>query len=290
MTKNEIIEVFLRRANNKKKGYSECTKNTYLMYINKYMDWCELNNVDVVLAQTFNVSDFLDEKYGDKADKTWNEVLSSVNSLYDSLLFRGIIQINPCSGIECIASPKSKAKKSVDREDYYSMLRACKNDRDTAILTFFMNTGVRCSELCNITLEQYENRDEDNGINLVVTKGSKERMIYLNSKVVGAIEEYLKVRKNTCEYLFVSNYGNQMSSSCIWRTIRTIANRANLSEDVIDGLSAHSFRHSFITNMIDNGVNIATVATSVGHSSTDMTFKYIDKSRLNVKDAMMMAI
>lgn len=287
MTNNEIINIFLKRADNKKKGYSEATKNTYLTYIKKYLEWCDNNDIDVIKSETFNVSDFLDELYGDKADKTWNEVLSSVNSLYDSLVFRHIVESNPCDKIECIAKPKTKEKHSISVEDYNKMLRFCKNTRDKAILVMLYNTGIRVNELSSLTLEQYLNRDEDNGINLVVTKGSKERMIYLNKNVIKAIESYLPNRKDTCEYLFVSNYGNKMDKSCIFRTIKTIANRADLEEDVVNNLSAHSFRHTAITNMINRGIDIATVATVVGHSSTEMTYKYIDKSKLRIKEAMM---
>lgn len=286
MTKNEIIEMFLRRANNKKTGYSEDTINTYMTYICKYLDWLEK---DVLETNSGDIEDFM-ALYDNKSDKTYNLVLSAITSLYDVFCSRELMKKNPCDKVEAISKPKSKEKKSISKEDYLALLDNCKNTRDTAILTLLMNTGIRVHELEYLTLEQYLNRDEDNAITLVVTKGSKVRTIYLNDNVIEAIENYLPDRKNECEFLFVSNYGNKMSTSCIWRTIKTIGKRANLDEEVLSGLSAHSFRHSTITNMINNGVDITVVATIVGHSSVNTTMGYIDKERLNIKNAMCCAM
>lgn len=291
MTKNEIIKVFLHEADSKSRKYSECTKNTYLSYITKYI---ESLNKDVSESTERDVRKFMD-RYENMSDKTYNLALTSIKVLYDILttsilVEENYIKKNPVKNIKAIANPKSKEKKSISAEDYNAMLRQCKNTRDTAILTFLMNTGVRESELINLTLEQYLNRDEDNGIKLVVTKGSKERMIYLNENVINAIENYLPFRKPNCDYLFVSNGSKKMTSSAIWKNIKTLAKRARLDEDVIDNLSAHSFRHSMISNMINEGVNIATVATIVGHNNINTTMGYVDRDKLDVKNAMLNCI
>lgn len=283
MTKNEIIKMFLKKANNKKTGYSEDTTNTYMTYINKYLDWLKK---DILDTNSGDVEDFM-SLYDTKSDKTYNLVLSAITSLYDVFCMRELMEKNPCEKVESISKPKSKEKKSISKEDYLALLNNCKNTRDTAIITLLMNTGMRVHELENLTLEQYLNRDEDNAITLIVTKGSKIRTIYLNDNVIEAIENYLPNRKEGCEFLFVSNYGNKMSTSCIWRTIKTIGKRANLDDDVLDGLSAHSFRHSTITNMINNGVDITVIATIVGHSSVNTTMGYADREKLNIKNAMM---
>jgi site-specific recombinase XerD len=289
MTNNEIIEIFNKEANSKSRKYSDCTKRTYLTYIEKYLNSL---NKDVADTTERDIRLFL-SSYETKSDKLYNTVLDSLNALYNilestCLLPENYITKNPCKHIKRVAKPKMKEKKSISNEDFQAMLRACKNNRDTAILTFFMATGVRNNELMNVKYEDYINYDEDKGLLLTVTKGSKERTIYLNKDVINAVNDYLKDRKNTCEYLFVSNYGNQMSASCIYRTIKTIANRAGLDEDVIDNLSPHSARHSYITNLINKGINIATIATIVGHQSPAVTLKYVDRSKLDVKSAMCM--
>ena len=287
MTKQEIIEIFNKEANSKSRRYSDCTKRTYLTYIEKYLDTL---SKDVADTTERDIRLFM-SNYETKSDKLYNTVLDSLNALYNilestCLLPENYITKNPCKHIKRVAKPKMKEKKSISNEDFQAMLRACKNSRDKAVLTFFMATGVRNNELMNVKYEDYINYDDDKGLLLTVTKGSKERTIYLNKDVINAVNEYLKDRKDTCEYLFVSNYGNQMSASCIYRTIKTIANRAGLDEDIIDNLSSHSYRHSAITNLINKGINIATVATIVGHNQLSTTFSYVDKSKLDIKNAM----
>lgn len=291
MTKTEIINVFKTESKSREKRYSDDTVNTYLQYITKYLDF--LGNKELCDTTERDCRRFL-ATYDGKADKTYNTVVTSLKALYDILDYsymvdEDYIKENPMKRINVIAQPKCKEKKAITVEDYYKLLSACKNSRDKAIITMFMNTCIRENELLSITLEQYENRI-DNCIRLVITKGSKERDIYLNDDVVNAIDLYLKDRKEGSDTLFVSNQGNKMCHSCIWRTIRNIAKRANLDEDVIDGLSAHTFRHSGITNMANNGVSLQTIATIVGHSSIDMTMKYVDRERMTIRNAMMQTV
>lgn len=69
----------------------------------------------------------------------------------------------------------------------------------------------------------------------VITKGSKERTIYFNDEVENASKDYINNGRKDGDTLFVSNYGNKMDKSCVWRTIRTLAKRLFLDDDVIDG-------------------------------------------------------
>jgi Site-specific recombinase XerD len=148
------------------------------------------------------------------------------------------------------------------------------------------STGMRSDEIRSITYEDFLNYSSEKGLTLKVTKGGKERTIFLNDKVMKEISAYLPYRKNGCDCLFTSNTGTKILETSLWRTIKCIGKRAKLSDEVLDNLSVHSLRHTAITNWLNNGVPIQTVATIVGHSNINMTLFYADKKMLNVKEAM----
>lgn len=291
MNKNEIIEIFIKEAHSKERRYSDCTTSTYLGFISKYID--SLNDKDISDTKEQDVRRFM-SNYESMSDGTYNLCLSAIKTLYDVLMTtylveEGYIKYDPTKRINKIAHPQSKERFSISDSDFDKMLHACKNYRDVAILTFFRYTGVRANELMNIEYDDFINYNSDNGLKLTITKGSKERVIYLNDKVIDAVNKYLTIRKNDCEYLFVSNGCKQMGESSLWRTVQCIAKRANLDDNVIDNLTLHSFRHTFATSLIDKGVNIAVVSGALGHASISTTNIYIDKSKLDIKSAMCVA-
>lgn len=284
----DYIYIFKKEAEGKSRNYSECTVNTYLTYINKYLE--SLNGKDLCDTTERDARKFM-SNYEDKSDLTFNLVLMALNSFYDIMigayqLPENYVTINPFSRINSIKNPKKEEKKAITEDDYNKLIAFCKNSRDRAILTFLKNTGVRIEELINLTYEQYVNRSSDDKITLTVTKRSKIRSIYLNSETINAIEDYLVHRKEGCEYLFVSNCCKKMCENSIWATIKVIARRAKLDDDVISNLSAHSFRHTAITNWANEGVPLQVIATIVGHSQVNTTMGYVDRNKIDIKKVM----
>lgn len=289
MTKEELINVFLKEADSKSRRYSDTTKKDYLQYIDKYLD-----SLDRDLSNTTerDVRKFL-ANYESKADTTYNLVLSALSSFYN--IVKGsymcpidYVKENPCKNIKSVAHPTYKEKHSITTEDFDKLIDVCKNTRDKALIMVLGCTGMRIDEVLSLTYNQYINREADGGIKLVITKGSKERTIYFNDEVENALKDYINNGRKDGDTLFVSNYGNKMDKSCVWRTIRTLAKRACLDDDVIDGLSAHTFRHYTTTKLLTKGVPIPVVSTILGHSNTTITMRYLDRSKVDVKSAMCM--
>ena len=287
MTKNEIIEVFLKEANSKERKYSQCTINSYLQYINKYLDSldCEVNKTTEREVRMFL------SNYDDKSEKTYNAVISALKCLYDILecsylVDEDYITKNPMRRIKGIRKPKSKVKVPLTREEQMEMLRNTKNSRDYAILTTLIETGLRVHELIALTLKQYQNRDKENygRIKLEINKGSyDDEYIYINEKCEKAIERYLLDRKESdCDRLFVSNYGNEMSESCLTRTFKTIARRCEFEEDRVSQISNHLCRATFASNMVNEGKDLDIVAKALRHHGLGTVMKYAktDDSRV----------
>lgn len=292
MTKAELINVFKTESKTLERKYSDRTINTYLEFIDKFID--SLNGKDVSMATERDVRMFL-FPYNERSESTYNLCVASLKAFFDILshsifVEENYISVNPMINIRSISSPTNiKPTFTIDMDTYHKILNGCKNPRDYAIVTCLMNLGLRKHELIALTLDQYLNRDEDNGILLTVTKGSKNRMIYLNDNVCNAIDNYLKVRKES-EYdnLFISNGGKPMDSSCVYRTLKVCAKRGGVDKEVIDNLHPHTLRASCATVNIQNGVPITVVASMLGHSKVDVTFShYIDRNNIGVKETML---
>ncbi len=122
--------------------------------------------------------------------------------------------------------------------------------RDRVIILTLLHTGVRLSELAGITLQDM---DLVHDTIRVRGKGDKQRTIYLAPEVQRAILQYLRHRTDQDEHLWISRYGDQLSSGAIRQMIRDLGVRAQ-----VKGVrcSTHKFRHTFAVNFLRSGGEI----------------------------------
>jgi integrase/recombinase XerD len=149
--------------------------------------------------------------------------------------------------------------------------------RDRAILEVLYASGLRVSELCNLSL--YSVDDE---YVRVMGKGRKERIVPIGRKALEAVDDYLKYRdgdKN--ERLFLSKSGKPISRIDVWVMIKNYARLAGISKNI----SPHTLRHSFATHLLDNGAELRVIQEMLGHSSIGTTDRYTHVSRSRLQEA-----
>ena len=145
-------------------------------------------------------------------------------------------------------------------------------ERDYCMVTFFLNCGMRLSELVGLNLSDIH----DNEIIHVTGKGDKERILYLNQACQDALAEYLKVRpvdgvkdKNA---LFLSNRMQRISPKTVQHVVYTFLEKAGLSGQ---GLSVHKLRHTAATLMYQHGkVDVLVLKEILGHENLGTTEIY----------------
>lgn len=287
MTNEKLISIWFNDITERPFNKSEKTRDTYAKEIKYFLDFIKKDIVDIDKA---DVKTYMQSINAGISDSSYNTALSGISSLYKILGYdvrtENIIKNNPTYGVIRVAV-KNKEKVPLTQEEERALLQNCKNDRDYAILLMLLSTGVRINELINITLEQYNNRDEYNGIKLVVTKRSKIRSIYLNDKVIAAIEKYLKIRKDGADTLFTSNSGEIMSRTSISRTFKCIATRSGcFTNDRISQIAPHLMRCTCATNMADGGVPVQIVQKMLGHTNLNTTMRYVKVNNDSLKDVM----
>ena len=211
--------------------------------------------------------------------------ISSIRSFYNYLHSKiDIIKVNPVIDIDMPKVEKTlpvylsleqslKLLKTIEN----SKLKAVYKKRDYAIVTLFLNCGMRLSELAGINISHVQ---EDNTLK-VIGKGNKERVIYLNQACIYAINEYLKVRPQIeDDAMFLSMRQQRMSNRSIQHMIEKHMKNSGLDTNKY---SVHKLRHTAATLLYEYGnADIRSLQEILGHESVNTTeiYTHVNKKAL----------
>ena len=272
----------------------------YLKIINGEVDMKDTKWEDITIADTkleylrkftlMNSYEYLAWLAEDRKNttKTRARKTSALKQFYTFLSDkRGLVDKNPVQKLEVPKSEK-KLPKYLPLEDAQKLLEAIDTDhyeRDYCMITLFLNCGMRQSELCGMN-----NGDisfDEKTVRLF-GKGRKERIVYINTACIQALEEYLEVRKPIDESekaLFLSRRGTRISRRRTQEIVEECLEKAGLGNR---GLSTHKLRHTAATLMYQHGeVDPLVLKEILGHESLTTTEIYVHLSDENKKDAIM---
>ena len=287
MTRKELINTYVEVM--KAEDKSEGTINEYLKHINEYFCFLDNNNIDYKKANSKDIKLFRNEN-PNLSTSTKNLKICAVNSFYTFLVDdMEILENNPCNNIKSLKIKDREEKIPLTKIQIHWLINSCKNYRDKAIITMLANTGLRISELINITMEDYKYAKLHDGELSIIGKGNKLRIVYINNKIIEIVDKYLTIRKNS-DYnnLFISNGCVPMDRSCISRTLKTIAKRSgHFTDDEISRIHNHVLRHSYTTEAIESNIPLEVVSKTLGHSSTNTTYNiYMHMNKDRIKENM----
>lgn len=286
MTREELINTYIKIMKSESK--SEGTIKEYLKHINEYFSFLDNNGIDYKEVKPKDIKLFRNENLN-LSTSSKNGKVSAVNSFYTFLVDdMEMMDYNPCSSVKSLKIKDRAEKVPLTKIQIHWLINACKNDRDRAIITMLVNTGLRISELINVTLKDYEYAKSHDGELSILGKGNKLRIVYLNDKVFEMVDKYLLVRKES-EYdnLFISNGCIPMDRSCISRTLKTTAKRSgHFNDDEISRIHNHLLRHSHFTNLSDNGIPLEVISELAGHSNVNTSKIYVHVSKNRAKEAV----
>lgn len=219
--------------------------------------------------------------------------VSSIKALFNYLTAKtNLLEVNPAQNLE---SPKlgKRIPKYLSLDESKKLLKVTaisENQRnvkrDYAIITIFLNCGIRLSELVGINIKDIS-FDEDK-LN-VIGKGNKERTIYLNNACIKAIKAYLDVRPNDIQTpenekpLFLSEQKKRISQRTVQTIVKKELQKAGLDTNKY---SVHKLRHTAATLMYQNGVDIRALQELLGHESIATTEIYTHVDNEQIRDAV----
>lgn len=149
--------------------------------------------------------------------------------------------------------------------------------RNRAMLEVLFSTGMRISELVNLKRSQID----DSGKIFIEGKGKKQRFVYMTDRARQHVDNYLAVRSDMSEYLFIPYRGSRSGSinrrvSTNYLQMKIKKYREILRINV--PTSAHSLRHGFATYLAESGANPAAIQILLGHESLETTTRYVHAS------------
>lgn len=248
---------------------------------------------NVTTTEIYDFLSYIKNERGND-DRARARKLSAVKQFYKYCTVRQMLfENNPAANIE---SPKLKKSlpKHLSVDECVDLLEAVTNDpesktkeRDYAILTIFLNCGVRLSELAGISLTDLDNELRSMR---VIGKGSKERIVYLNEACRSAISAYLPIRMQTPAKekgeaaLFLSRQGKRISVKTVQWMVKKYLGEAGLE---YKNYSTHKLRHTAATLMYQSGdVDIRVLKDILGHEQLNTTQIYTHVSNDHMEEAM----
>lgn len=280
------------------KGNSLKTVENYDRYISRFLDFAKI-------TEPKDISDDMLREYrlylnrepgmkikGQQAStlkkNTQNYHLIALRVFLKYLMKRGVTSLSP-DKIE-LAKVKPRSLDLIGADELsrllnapsiiFSSQKASEEDkeralRDKAILELFFSTGLRLSELCSLNRDLDLSKDEFS----IRGKGEKVRVVFLSDTAKNAIKEYLKIRKDMDEPLFVNKAKvkskNARSDSRLTpRSIERIVKQYALMAGISKKVTPHVIRHSFATDLLSNGADIRSVQMMLGHANIATTQIY----------------
>ncbi len=215
-----------------------------------------------------------------------SRIFSSIRGFHHYLIEEGLSKKDPTL---LLKSPKTHKKlPDILEVEEIDLLLNCINVkeklglRDKAILSTLYSSGLRVSELVNLSLINVNFKD---GIIRVIGKGNKERIVPIGMQVIQDLQSYivelrpkLAQKGNSKGYLFLNARGGQLTRMTIWNIIQ----QTTLVSGIKKHVTPHTFRHSFASHLLKGGADLRIVQELLGHSdiTTTQIYTHLDKRYL----------
>lgn len=272
------------------KGLAPLTLAAYATDIGQFSEFVEKRKHNLLTASRIDVRDFMQNLFSNSVDgRSVGRKLSALRHFYRYLLLDKRIDHDPTLNID---SPKQwkVLPKSLATDEVNAMLETARPAadhklalvmavRDRAMLEVFYAGALRVSELINVKLEDLK---IDLGYVLVRGKGDKERIVPLGKSAQLALNEYrqnsrpILAANKISPFLFLGRGAHKLTRQRVWQIVRTA------SVGTGRHASPHMLRHSCATHMVENGADLRTVQTILGHAdiSTTQVYTHIALDRL----------
>ncbi len=269
------------------KGLSTRTKESYQNDLKVYYFFLKNiygNNFNINKIKEKDIENFLKNQIL-LEDKTTTiaHKLTTIKSFHSYLEKEKIIKKDVSVAIK---RPKliKKLPKTLSEEDIDKLLDinlvTAYDYRNKAMLELMYSSGLRVSELINITIN---NLDFTNCVIRIIGKGNKERIIPLGEYSMYYLNLYLEKRssllkKNNEEFLFLNNHGKRITRQGFFKILKRILKEKDLNEDI----SPHTLRHSFATHLLNRGADLRSIQEMLGHAdiSTTRIYTHISKDKV----------
>ena len=275
----EFLKIEKKMSNNTLQSYERD-----VIQFNKYL---EENRINYLKVQPSDIKDYL--KYLEVSGKKTSSIsrsLASIRSFYQYEVKNKKVKNNPTENIQAPKVEKH-APNILSSEEIELLLNQpkdidLKGTRDKAMLEFAYATGMRVTEIISLDLEDVNLENAT----VVCKTATKQRTIPLGSLSLKALKEYIEearpilVKDENEEALFVNINGRRLTRQGFWKIIKYYKEQAHITKEI----TPHVLRHSFATHLLQNGADLKSIQTMLGHSDISSTQVYIQFQDESIKN------
>lgn len=288
----EILEQYLAYLQFQK-NYSPQTIDSYRRDIEKFLVFMNeqqytLQSVDSILIRNF----FINETMNQISRRSNARRVIALRKFFDYLVKNNIVTLNPF-----LFTPTPKVDKKLPEFFYLEEINRLFSEnkkridflaeRDQAIIELLFSSGLRVSELCNLTLQNTNLRER---ILRILGKGNKQRNVPFSMTTQKTLMSYLEnsrkqiLQKNEktegSNYVFLSDRGNKLTPRGVQYILRQVEQKTAVSLS----LHPHKFRHTFATHLLNQGLDLRMIQELMGHESLQTTQVYTHISNQKMQE------
>ena len=276
----EFLEIDKKVSKNTLQSYERDILQFDKYLSDKKMNYSKINQEDI--------KEYLNhlQEIGKKTSSI-SRSLASIRSFYQYESRVKKIKNNPTEGVQAPKVEKH-APSILSSQEVELLLDQpkdvdLKGTRDKAMLEFAYATGMRVTEMISLNIEDV---DVENST-VVCKTANKQRVIPLGSMSLKALKEYIEdarpilVRDEEEKALFVNINGRRLTRQGFWKIVKYYKDQAHITKDI----TPHVLRHSFATHLLQNGADLKSIQTMLGHSdisSTQVYMQFQDDSIKNI--------
>jgi len=279
------------------KGLSNKSQENYSRFLKKFIDWLKENNLEDLKPHEFSPTHIWNYRvYLSRQSKkplkksTQNYYLIALRSFLNYFANRDILSL-PSEKIKLAKDKDEKTVHFLTLEQIEKLLSVPDTNkksglRDRTILEVLFSTGLRIAELVSLNTDQIRLTSVTKELEIsIVGKGNRNRTVYFSERAVYWLKKYLDTRKDKERALFVNyqgrkNASRRLTDRSIERTIKKYALMAGLSKNT----TPHTIRHSFATDLLNQGVDLRLIQEFLGHRNIATTQIYAHVTNKRLRD------
>jgi len=281
------------------KGLSNNTQRNYQHYLRKFTSWLKENNKEALLPHNLNSDDIWSYRlYLSRSQDKRGKTLKRITQHYYLIALRALLSYFTAKDIVSLPSDKitlprdvkkGKTIKFLNLEQIEKLLLApdIKTKmglRDRAILETFFSTGLRIAELVVLNREQFTNIKNKKDLELgIIGKGGYPRTVYFSERAFFWIKRYLEDRNDKETPLFIHYRSRRNAESRLTaRSIERIVKKYAIISGIPIFTTPHTLRHSYATDLLNQGVDLRSIQEFLGHRSivTTQIYTHVTNKRL----------
>jgi integrase/recombinase XerD len=266
-------------------GLSPNTLASYRNDLKGFAEWVSKRTLTLWEVQSHQLQEYLAHRFPLVKVRSINRLIATLRRFYRYALLANLIKQDPTLHIEAPKMPR-QLPKTMSESQVVDLLHAPDVNtplgiRDRAMLELLYASGLRVSELVNVSVAEISTQD---GVVRVTGKGSKTRLVPMGQEAAEWIDRYLEYARaeilgnRLSDAMFVTNRGAAMTRHAFWHLIQRYALQAGITQHI----SPHVLRHAFATHLLNHGADLRVVQMLLGHAdiSTTQIYTHVARERL----------